>query len=512
MGCCCGGRGEGMKNGEPCRDVMFLHQRSKACEELSQFPSSIPLDSSLAYLPSFRNHAEVLVSNQPTWNIINSSSHETDGEKTRVLVPMHGVFLVELFSWKHMEEERSTIEFVMSQCNPPSYESMSLVSGAGDYHDVDGCGYSHPNLHQPEPTADDFPPWVPPPPPPAVDPQNLPWDSSSDQFRLYSSSLNLFDGSIADSLVVSGKPTVENDVSDLTAYQQSLMSGGESSAMTREAAGGSAMDSGAIECSDHGEEEDYQRTTTGRGVKRGAPSKNLHAERSRRKKLNGRLYTLRALVPNISKMDRASILGDAIDYVMELLKQIKDLQDELEENGHPPDHEADDEAAKQNGSNNVSNCQTEVSRPPPLASRKTEHNNLSGEHSGGGDDKGPQMEPHVEVKAVEGNEFFLKVFCEQRPGGFVRLMEAMSSLGLEVTNANVTTSTNLVLNVFRVEKRDNEGVQAEQVRDSLLEVTRDVRAEWPQMVSAGESFAGDHFHHHHHHHRSLRHELHLSAN
>ncbi|KDP41527.1 hypothetical protein JCGZ_15934 [Jatropha curcas] len=62
----------------------------------------------------------------------------------------------------------------------------------------------------------------------------------------------------------------------------------------------------------------------------GQPSKNLMAERRRRKRLNDRLSMLRSIVPKISKMDRTSILGDTIDYVKELLERINNLQQETE--------------------------------------------------------------------------------------------------------------------------------------------------------------------------------------
>ncbi|XP_062100914.1 transcription factor bHLH93-like [Humulus lupulus] len=78
-----------------------------------------------------------------------------------------------------------------------------------------------------------------------------------------------------------------------------------------------------------------KKTTTSRPKKlEGQPSKNLMAERRRRKRLNDRLSMLRSIVPKISKMDRTSILGDTIDYMKELLERISKLQEEGMEDGN----------------------------------------------------------------------------------------------------------------------------------------------------------------------------------
>ncbi|KAG6470005.1 transcription factor MTB1-like [Zingiber officinale] len=63
---------------------------------------------------------------------------------------------------------------------------------------------------------------------------------------------------------------------------------------------------------------------------RDEPLNHVEAERQRREKLNQKFYALRAVVPNISKMDKASLLGDAIAYITDLQQKLKEMEAERE--------------------------------------------------------------------------------------------------------------------------------------------------------------------------------------
>ncbi|XP_065023006.1 transcription factor BHLH156-like [Musa acuminata AAA Group] len=58
-------------------------------------------------------------------------------------------------------------------------------------------------------------------------------------------------------------------------------------------------------------------------------SKTLISERTRRVRMKEQLYELRSLVPNITKMDKASIIADAIAHVKDLQSQANKLEEEI---------------------------------------------------------------------------------------------------------------------------------------------------------------------------------------
>ncbi|XP_066350777.1 transcription factor bHLH14-like [Miscanthus floridulus] len=78
------------------------------------------------------------------------------------------------------------------------------------------------------------------------------------------------------------------------------------------------------------------RTARRRGTKPGPRSDNpgishIEAERQRREKLNRRFCDLRAAVPTVSRMDKASLLADAAAYIAELRGRVEQLEAEAKQ-------------------------------------------------------------------------------------------------------------------------------------------------------------------------------------
>ncbi|KAL6900664.1 hypothetical protein ACP4OV_005340 [Aristida adscensionis] len=86
------------------------------------------------------------------------------------------------------------------------------------------------------------------------------------------------------------------------------------------------------------------------GPRANAPAiSHVEAERQRRDKLNRRFCELRAAVPTVSRMDKASLLADAADYIAELRRRVEQLEAEARNGGAPSSASGSDDAATAGG-------------------------------------------------------------------------------------------------------------------------------------------------------------------
>ncbi|KAK2458921.1 basic helix-loop-helix (bHLH) DNA-binding superfamily protein [Trifolium repens] len=503
LGCCCSGSESNQNVGEEhlfpvssCRDTIFSHPRTKSCDLLSQLSTSIPTDSGI--------HAQTLLTNQPNWlnypNTLDPNTLQETINGTHVLIPVPGG-LVELFVTKQVGEDQQIIDLVTSQCIAMvDQEGMNHSFGFNSMSNMQSNQVLGGDENDGNKTNNHFH---------SSETMNLPHDISVMNFmQQFNYSYNQqqnrikndetfseeYHGSFLHDLennnVLKSNTEEENDNKSLMTDNNQYMFVDPLDSKKKQENGVGRSDS-MSDCSDQNEEEDDGKYRRRSG--KGNQSKNLVAERKRRKKLNDRLYNLRSLVPRISKLDRASILGDAIEFVKDLQKQVKELQDELEENSDT----GTESNCIVNGNNNNQYVGGVQVQPDNNNVAKAEH----GFHVGNGyvskqkqedvgtvtDKQTQQMEPQVEVAQIDGNEYFLKVFCEHRPGGFVKLMEALNTLGMDVVHATVTSHKGLVSNVFKVEKKESEIVEAEDVRDSLLELTRNRSTCWSHEMTTSTS-------------------------
>ncbi|KAL4358222.1 hypothetical protein AHAS_Ahas09G0265100 [Arachis hypogaea] len=527
LGCCCGGTDQNNNVGEdihifPCRDTMFSHPRTNHCYLLSQLPTSISIiDSGI--------HAQTLLTNQPNWvNYSPNILQETIG--TQVLIPVPGG-LVELFVTKQVPEDHQVIDFVTAQCivlveqeaanNSTSFNMQSNVVGDDNNNNHNNNNNENQVMMNNNnnnnnnqfvlTTAPETSPHDEIPITLCSSPLNF-----MQQFRTMNknndnnNNNNAFSEEYQGSIFLHENQNNNNQPMKAAAMEEEEEE--EQQVGTKENNNNNKNEGGVVgvgrsdsmsDCSDQNEEEEDGKYRRRNG--KGNQSKNLVAERKRRKKLNDRLYNLRSLVPRISKLDRASILGDAIEFVKDLQKQVKDLQDELEDNNNNSDttavdhHDSSNQFLDHFGASYVVPNHKHMQQDAVDATTLT----MDKQHS-------QQMEPQVEVAVIDGKEYFVKVFCEHRAGGFVKLMEALNTLGMDVVHATVTSHKGLVSNVFKVEKKDSDMVEAEDVRDSLLELTRNPSCRvWSNNNtknnnptsenSNGVAVGRDHHHHHHHH-------------
>ena len=148
-----------------------------------------------------------------------------------------------------------------------------------------------------------------------------------------------------------------------------------------------------------------------------SPLNHVEAEKQRRERLNHRFYALRSVVPNVSKMDKASLLSDAVAYIKDLKSKIDELEIKLQ---------VQSQKSKLNAINVFDNQSTSTfdnTRPSSNYGLKT-------------------ME--VDVKIV-GSEAMIRVQCPDVNYPAARLMDALRDLELHIHHASVSNVNELVL-------------------------------------------------------------------
>ncbi|GAB2273000.1 hypothetical protein Dimus_007813 [Dionaea muscipula] len=151
------------------------------------------------------------------------------------------------------------------------------------------------------------------------------------------------------------------------------------------------------------------------------PLNHVEAERQRREKLNQRFYALRAVVPNVSKMDKASLLGDAISYINELKSKLQSMELDKEAT------ETQLDAMKKE----LSGKEPRVSKLlSPLAQSTSDQDPKKLSHA-------LPMDLDIDVKII-GLDAMIRVNSARKNHPVARLMMALMDLDLDVNHASVS--------------------------------------------------------------------------
>ncbi|KAK3002051.1 hypothetical protein RJ639_021749 [Escallonia herrerae] len=180
----------------------------------------------------------------------------------------------------------------------------------------------------------------------------------------------------------------------------------------------------------------YYDSSSPDGTQSSAASKNIASERNRRKKLNEKLFALRAVVPNISKMDKASIIKDAIDYIHELHEQERRIQAEISEL----------ESGKSRKSKVFGLDQEEK-----FFSARSKKKRFEQGYDSAGSRSSPIEVLELRVSYVGEKTLVVSLTCSKRTDTMVKLCEVFESLKLKIITASMTAFSGRLLKTVFIE-------------------------------------------------------------
>ncbi|XP_047157064.1 truncated basic helix-loop-helix protein A-like [Vigna umbellata] len=186
------------------------------------------------------------------------------------------------------------------------------------------------------------------------------------------------------------------------------------------------------------------------------------AERRRREKLNERFVILRSLVPFVTKMDKASILGDTIEYVKQLRRKIQ----ELEARNRHTEAEHRSKLPEVTVQRTSSNSSKEQQRSGVTVMEKRKVRIVEGVAA-----KATAVEAEtatsVQVSIIE-SDALLEIECVHREGLLLDVMQMLREVRIEVIGVQSSISNG----VFMAELRAKVKEHANGKKVSIVEVKK----------------------------------------
>ncbi|KAF5454308.1 hypothetical protein F2P56_023984 [Juglans regia] len=156
---------------------------------------------------------------------------------------------------------------------------------------------------------------------------------------------------------------------------------------------------------------------------------HIMAERKRREKLSQRFIALSAIVPGLKKMDKASVLGDAIKYVKELQERVNLLEEQTKKR----------------------TVESFVSVKKSQLSTDDDTSSCDENFEGRSDEALPEIEARISDKDV-----LIRIHCEKNRGVVVKILGEIENLHLSVVNSSVVPFGNSTLDITVIAQMDNE--------------------------------------------------------